>query len=191
MFPLCKPIKLILNTARVNFISKHLWFVVSCHWMKMLDNSKLIPHFGDEILRCHLLKEKFGTCTWIKILLMFVSKCPFNSKSTLVEVMAQPRIGNKSLTEPSVTQFIDVFMHHRAWKCERICQFGGDSDYRQISNIRRTPTSNKTVDHSDVVGASPVGAAPTTSSFSTQHSGFNWWGKDNCNGRRESFKFWD
>ena len=26
---------------------------------------------------------------------------------------------------------------------------------------------NKIVDHSDVVGASPVGAAPTTSSFST------------------------
>ena len=39
--------------------------------------------------------------------------------------------------------------------------------YRQISNIRRTLTGNKVVDHSDVVGAPPVGAAPTTSSFST------------------------
>ena len=39
--------------------------------------------------------------------------------------------------------------------------------YRQISNIRRTLAGNKIVDHSDVVGASPVGAAPTTSSFST------------------------
>ena len=39
--------------------------------------------------------------------------------------------------------------------------------YRQISNIRRTLTGNKLVDHSDVVGASPVGAAPTTSSWST------------------------
>ena len=28
---------------------------------------------------------------------------------------------------------------------------------------------NKIVDHSDVVGASPFGAAPTTSSFSTRH----------------------
>ena len=37
--------------------------------------------------------------------------------------------------------------------------------YRQ--NIRRTLVGNKIVDHSDVVGASPVGAAPTTSSFST------------------------
>ena len=39
--------------------------------------------------------------------------------------------------------------------------------YRQVSNTRRTLVGNKIVDHSDVVGASPVGAAPTTSSFST------------------------
>ena len=39
--------------------------------------------------------------------------------------------------------------------------------YRKISNIRRTLAGNRIVDHSDVVGASPVGAAPTTSSFST------------------------
>ena len=37
----------------------------------------------------------------------------------------------------------------------------------QISNIRYSLVDNKTVDHSDVVGASPVGVAPTTSSFST------------------------
>ena len=40
-------------------------------------------------------------------------------------------------------------------------------NYRQVSNIRRTLECNQIVDHSDVVGASPVGAAPTTSSFST------------------------
>ena len=40
------------------------------------------------------------------------------------------------------------------------------NSYRQVSNIRRTLVG-KIVDHSDVVGASPVGAAPTTSSFST------------------------
>ena len=41
-----------------------------------------------------------------------------------------------------------------------------DDHYREVSNIRRTLVGNKIVDHSDVVGASPVGAAPTTSSFS-------------------------
>ena len=39
--------------------------------------------------------------------------------------------------------------------------------YRKVSNISHTLVGYKIVDHSDVVGASPVGAAPTTSSFST------------------------
>ena len=40
------------------------------------------------------------------------------------------------------------------------------SKYRQVSNIRGTILGNKIVDHPDVVGSAPVGAAPTTSSFS-------------------------
>ena len=47
-----------------------------------------------------------------------------------------------------------------------LCQ-ATDEIYRQVSNIRRTLAGNKFVDHSDVVGASPVGTAPTSSSFST------------------------
>ena len=39
--------------------------------------------------------------------------------------------------------------------------------YRQAFNIRLILVGNKIVDHSDVVGASPVGAAPTPSPFST------------------------
>ena len=39
-------------------------------------------------------------------------------------------------------------------------------DYLQTSNVSRILVGNKIVDHSDVVGSSPVGAAPTTSSFS-------------------------
>ena len=41
------------------------------------------------------------------------------------------------------------------------------SELPQTSNISRTLVGHKIVDHSDVVGASPVGAAPTTSSFLT------------------------
>ena len=40
-----------------------------------------------------------------------------------------------------------------------------ESKYRKTSSISRTLVGNKIVDNSDVVGASPVGAAPTTSSF--------------------------
>ena len=46
-------------------------------------------------------------------------------------------------------------------------QYMGDATYRKTSNISRTFVGNNIVDNSDVVGASPVGAAPTTSSFST------------------------
>ena len=35
--------------------------------------------------------------------------------------------------------------------------------YRKTSNVKRTLFGGKIVDHSDVVGAPPVGAAPTTS----------------------------
>ena len=42
-----------------------------------------------------------------------------------------------------------------------------EMEYRQISDIRRTLVNNWIVDHSDVVEASPVGAAPATSSLST------------------------
>ena len=41
------------------------------------------------------------------------------------------------------------------------------SIYRQSSSISLTLVGNKLDAHSDVVGASPVGAAPTKSSFST------------------------
>ena len=40
-------------------------------------------------------------------------------------------------------------------------------DYRHTSIISRTLVGNEIVDHSDVVGASAVGVAPTISSLST------------------------
>ena len=48
-----------------------------------------------------------------------------------------------------------------------ISKFRDNDIYRKTSNISRTLVGNEIVDHSDVVGASPIGAAPTTSSFST------------------------
>ena len=42
-----------------------------------------------------------------------------------------------------------------------------NNTYRQTSNTKRTLVGNKIVDHSDAVEASPVGAALTTSWFSS------------------------
>ena len=56
--------------------------------------------------------------------------------------------------------------------------------YRQTSNMRCTFIGNKIVDHPDIVGASPVGAAPTESSFSIYITpGLNGLVKDNCKTR--------
>ena len=41
--------------------------------------------------------------------------------------------------------------------------------YQQTSNISCSIVGNKIVDHTDAVGATLVGAAPTTSSFSIKH----------------------
>ena len=63
--------------------------------------------------------------------------------------------------------------------------------YRQNSNIRRTLVGSNIVDNSDVVGASAVGAVPTTSSNLDLTHGFNGLGKDNYKTRRETFYFWN
>ena len=64
------------------------------------------------------------------------------------------------------------FAHYQVFAAiDGCCQISDIATYRKISNIRRTLVGNNIVDHSDVVGASPVGAAPTTSSFSTWQLG--------------------
>ena len=63
-----------------------------------------------------------------------------------------------------------LFIYMVAFICNALlstCATHKRGGYRQVSNIRRILVGNKIVDNSNVVGASPVGAAPTTSSFST------------------------
>ena len=62
--------------------------------------------------------------------------------------------------------------------------------YPQICNIRPRLVGNIMVDHADIVGASPVGIAPTTyTSILNLTPGLNGLGKDNYKTRRETFKF--
>ena len=52
-----------------------------------------------------------------------------------------------------------------AWIAVCVMKVYHDREYHQTSNISHPLVGNKIVDHSDVVGAMPVSAAPTTSSF--------------------------
>ena len=64
--------------------------------------------------------------------------------------------------------FIDpTHLYWPTYQCQEMDDGSGILTYCQTSNISHTLVSNEIVDHSDAVGASPVGAAPTASSFAT------------------------
>ena len=82
--------------------------------------------------------------------------CTYRLSNTANIMAANTLVIHCGLVAPYGCKLGSVFVQVMAWHM-----------YRQVSNIRRTLAGNYIVDHSDVVGASPVGAAPTTSSFST------------------------
>ena len=53
------------------------------------------------------------------------------------------------------------------WSLSILITFANYSSYRKTSHISRTLVGNKIVDNSDVVGALPIGAAPTAYLLST------------------------
>ena len=65
-------------------------------------------------------------------------------------------------------------------------------NYSQTCNISHNLVGNKIIGHSDIVGASPVGTARTSSSFSTEHLASMYWAKTTA--RRDekhlSFGIW-
>ena len=70
------------------------------------------------------------------------------------------------LSRPQCVKIIE-YQYSNPSKCQLHDLTSFNVYHHQISNIRRTLVGNKIVDNSDVVWASPVGAAPTTSSLST------------------------
>ena len=78
-------------------------------------------------------------------------------------------IGNNQIsliTKQNLTSSTQILQRYKA-NMNIYSSYKLKHNYRQVSNMRRTLAGYKIVDHSDVVGASPIGAAPTTSSFST------------------------
>ena len=76
-------------------------------------NPRLTPpgqngrHFADDIFECIFVNEK--VCILIKISLKFVTKGPIDNITTLVQIMAWRRIGDKPLSEPKLTRFTDAY----------------------------------------------------------------------------------
>ena len=104
---------------------------------------------------------------------------------TLVKDIAQGRRGKKPVHQPN--NILSKISHSLCFSKDQWVHL---YVYCQTSNISHTLAVNKITDHSNVVGASHVGAAPTTS-WSTLTPGFNWLNKDNGKMRPASFKIWD
>ena len=66
---------------------------------------------------------------------------------------------------------------------------GQERPYRKTPDISCTLVGNKIIDNSEVVGVSPVGAAPTTSSFSTQQLASMDWAKTTARGYKKHLNF--
>ena len=65
------------------------------------------PYFADDIFKRLFLNENVEI--EIKISLKFV---PIDKKSALVQAMSWLQTGDKSLSEPMLTQFPDAYMWH-------------------------------------------------------------------------------
>ena len=130
---------------------KGSWYeaTVLTHW----DLNKKGCHFA-QIFKYIFLKENVSIFIHIS---KFIPKIPIEDKSAINQAMALHWMGDKALPDPMLTHIYHIIRHYRLTKPQ----------YHTVSYISRTLVGNKIVDHSDVVGASPVGAAPTTSSFST------------------------
>ena len=69
-----------------------------------------VHHFADDTFRCTFLNENVRIL--INISLNFVPKGPINNIPALVQMMAWPRIGNKTLSEPLLIGFTNAYLWH-------------------------------------------------------------------------------
>ena len=84
-----------------------------------------------------------------------------------------------------------MYKHQILWATSSWLAVSSTARYRQTANISHTLVGNRIVDHSDVVGASPVGSAPNYIFILNSTPGFNGLYRDNCKTRRETIKFLD
>ena len=72
----------------------------------------MAPFFAEGISRCIFVNETIFSL--IKNSLKFVPKGPIdNNNPASIQIMAWRRIGDKTLSEPMLTWFIDAYMQHQ------------------------------------------------------------------------------
>ena len=115
-------------------------------------------------LFCIFLVKQHNTQKWPKNSYIFLILEPIG-RFVHCKKCSPPNMANKmslnSYLDHHLCLIFQIWLHNNAsWQ-------KGHLIVHLASNISHTLVGNKIVDHSNVVGALPVGAAPTTSSFST------------------------
>ena len=91
----------------------NMWNVWIYHTLSSLTHpppDKMAAILADDIFNCIFLNENDRILTQIS--LKYVPRSPIDNKSSLVQVMAWRRTGDKPLPEPMMTQFNDAYMRH-------------------------------------------------------------------------------
>ena len=121
--------------------------------------------------------EFTGICSWISSLVLFFFLIKKGCSHFLHAAKSENNINNHNNHRPKRTR------GNLQLQC---------CGYHKTSNISCTFVCNRIVDHSDIVGASPVDAAPTTSSYLSEHLATMDWAKTTT--RRDekhlSFEIW-
>ena len=76
-------------------------------WYQLISPAQNGRRLEDGISKCIFMNKKF--CILIKISLKFVPKGPTDNNPALVWIMALCRIGEKTFSEPMLTQFTDAY----------------------------------------------------------------------------------
>ena len=140
------------------------WYQWYCYWWNVY-----ALYFPADQPNCPRSSVGFNPACWVA--------WPFRTKrstfsfsstkmwSTLCRWQRNPRRQIRVTTATRKQRPADEYSPE--WKKWTIITRRTFSIYRQTSNIRHILVGNKIVDHSDVVGASPIGDAPTASRLNT------------------------
>ena len=148
------------------------YIITKAIWHRACSSHRMCMHIS---LPQHVALHKWTACVITERQHFFPRIASCLSTSYFIITPTDPTAGN-------------TLIHATRQQITTIISYINVSNYHQTANISRALVGHKIVDHLDVVGASPVGAAPSTSSFLALHRALMGLGRDNCKTRREILK---
>ena len=151
-------------------------YIVFCMSFKIISVKLLLHLKSCNWFRIKKYSSKVGSCYDMVAYNTAIMDIEYRSNFELTKIHPIARLFRQTvgcllwLCWKRLTVACIMWLHCTEWLVlGTVLIFRSQSNYRKTSDISCTLVCNKIVDHSDVVGASPVSAAPTTSSYLTEH----------------------